>query len=105
MLRRKEGRETILFFVSEDADDQIEAAFKGECSILEVALEHNIDLSHSCEGSGTCGTCRVILLSPESDVESRNEIEAEMAADRCFAANERLACQLTAKRGLKVRIP
>lgn len=74
-------------------------------SVLELALRANIDLNHSCGGNGTCGTCRIKVISPNSSrLPSRNEIEKEMAEDRGFADDERLACQLLAFDQLKVRL-
>lgn len=70
-------------------------------SVLDLALKLKIEISHSCGGHGTCGTCRVFIDS--IPLAARNEIEAEMAADRQFADNERLSCQVEACAGLKIR--
>lgn len=64
-------------------------------SVLEVAIGHGIPLDHSCGGYGTCGTCRVHVVTNEvSCLGPRNEVEAEMAEERGFSHNERLACQI-----------
>lgn len=115
MLRKFKPLESVKFLLSDgetdgetggEADGEIaEAGFRGACSVLELALENAIELSHSCGGMGTCGTCRVILVDPPEDIEERNELELEMAQDRNFEKNERLACQLMARNGLKIRIP
>jgi 2Fe-2S ferredoxin len=82
------------------------ARFSGEVTVLEAALSGGVDLAHSCGGMGSCGTCRVIVLEPSScEIAPRNEIEQEMAEDRGFRAEERLACQIFACRDLKVQIP
>ncbi len=74
--------------------------FSGRTTVLELAHLHEIEISSSCGGMGSCGTCRVHvdadLLPP------RNEIENEMAADRGFAPAERLACQTLARNGMKI---
>lgn len=75
------------------------------CTVLEAALKNKIELDHSCGGMGTCGTCRVWIISSLEPLEPRNEIEIEMANDRGFAEDERLACQLAIVNGLKFRIP
>ena len=95
--KRMEPDEIILTLVDEQ---DVERPFHCEQTCIE--------LNHSCGGMGTCGTCRVrILSSLESlgPLEPRNEIEIEMANDRGFAENERLACQLAIVNGLKFRIP
>ena len=66
-----------------------------EDSLLELALKNDIGIAHSCGGMGTCGTCRVKIQSPLADIAERNAIEQEMATDRAFRPEERLACQLT----------
>lgn len=77
----------------------------GETCVLDVALGNEIELSHSCGGMGSCGTCRVVVESDLSVLEDRNEIELEIATDRGFQPEERLACQLIPRKGLIVRIP
>ncbi len=63
-------------------------------TVLEIAVENSVDISHSCGGMGSCGTCcvRLAVLGGVNPV--RNEIEQEMATDRGFEAEERLSCQI-----------
>ncbi len=68
---------------------------ESNASLLSLALKRDIPIIHSCGGHGTCGTCRVFIASNEDKLDERNEIEIEMALDRKFAFNERLACQTT----------
>jgi len=63
-----------------------------EKSLLEFIQNKKIDINHSCGGNGTCGTCRV-LVENHQNLPQRNSIEEEMANDRGFNDNERLACQ------------
>ncbi len=74
-------------------------------SLLELALANGIKLNHSCGGHGTCGTCRIFIRSDLEKLTSRNEIESEMAVERDFADNERLACQLSPGDELIVEVP
>ena len=64
-------------------------------SLLDIAVENSVDISHSCGGMGSCGTCRVFLSwePKEAAPNSPTEIEEEMRQDRGFIAGERLACQ------------
>lgn len=80
--------------------------FSKEESVLEVALRNSVDISHSCGGMGTCGTCRIVVEKPTADLlPERNEIEQDMAVARGFSPEERLSCQLAPIPGLVVRIP
>lgn len=76
-----------------------------EESILEAALRSGLEISHSCGGNGTCGTCRVWVREGLSSLPERNEVEQEMAADRGFQATERLCCQNQAVPGLVLEVP
>jgi 2Fe-2S ferredoxin len=74
-------------------------ATQGE-TILQAALNNRIEINHSCGGNGTCGTCRIFVQKGLDLLEKANEIEAEFAAERGFAENERLACQTLAVSGV-----
>lgn len=63
-------------------------------NLLEVCLKNKIPISHSCEGMASCGTCRVIITQGEEKLPERSDLEKEMAQDRKFNFQERLACQL-----------
>lgn len=64
-----------------------------DMTVLEALVRENIDIDHSCGGMGSCGTCRIFIVSGESNLSDRSDIELEMAQDRGFAVNERLSCQ------------
>lgn len=63
-------------------------------TVLDAALEAKINISHSCGGNGTCGTCLILIQKGLENCSPRNEIEREMAEDRGFGEHERLSCQL-----------
>lgn len=63
-------------------------------TLLDIAVENSVDLPHSCGGMGTCGTCRVRLEVQHGAAPERGDHEAEMAAERGFAPDERLSCQI-----------
>ena len=75
-----------------------------EKTVLDLALNNEIDIDHSCGGNGVCGTC-LIVASCDRPLAARNEIESEMAADRGFQLQERLACQIEPVDGLSVLVP
>lgn len=74
-------------------------------TLLEIAEFHRLGLAHSCGGMGSCGTCRVFVEGANEDVPAREGLEQEMADNRGFHDNERLACQLLAVPGLRFRAP
>lgn len=74
-------------------------------SVLELALAKKIQISHSCGGMGTCGTCRVFAEMSSGSLPERNSVEQEMAEQRNYARDERLACQLVPQDGLVIEIP
>ena len=74
-------------------------------TILDLAIYHELSLNHSCGGMGTCGTCRVVIESETLGLPARNEIEDEMAKERGFQPEERLACQTCVYSGMRIRIP
>jgi 2Fe-2S ferredoxin len=80
-------------------------SFSGHPSILEVAIENDIPLNHSCGGMGSCTTCRIFVVDGSEKLEARNEIENEHAQMRGFADNERLSCQTSAVEGIVCQIP
>ncbi len=63
-------------------------------TLLETAVENSVDISTSCGGMGTCGTCRVFLEVTNGLVPARNDIEKDVADEKNFAPNERLSCQI-----------
>ncbi|MBK9293622.1 MAG: (2Fe-2S)-binding protein [Oligoflexia bacterium] len=83
----------------------LSCSFEGAKSILEVALNNNIALNHSCGGMGSCTTCRVKVTKGLEKLKPPNEIEQEHIQAREFAKNERLSCQTDAVDGVEVEIP
>ena len=85
-------------------EKEIVIASHGE-TILEAILRKKIEINHSCGGMGTCGTCLVYIDNRVGELNPRNIVEAEMAAERGFADKERLACQTCPIDNLQVRKP
>lgn len=73
-------------------------------TILEALNKNKIPVDQSCEGSGSCGTCRVFIRSSRP-LPPRNEVETERASDLNFPEDERLACQTEAKSYYLVKLP
>jgi ferredoxin len=71
-------------------------------TVLDVLIQNQIPVSHSCGGMGTCTTCLVRIESHLSCLPPRTAAEGEMALMKNFSDNERLSCQLLAFDGLTV---
>lgn len=84
---------------------EIRVYISDEENILDLALKNGIEIDHSCEGMGSCTTCRVFVEGPIDLLNPRNEIEAERAEERGFQNNERLACQTKPIKDLIIKIP
>ncbi len=63
-------------------------------SILDVALNFNVDLDHACGGACACTTCHVVVRQGEELLSEMEDDEAEKldsAAD--LTLHSRLGCQ------------
>ncbi len=72
-------------------------------SLLEVCRRNDLPIATSCGGMGTCTTCRIRAVS--GPWPQRTPIEQEIADERGYSEQERLACQVPAAEGLVFEIP
>ncbi len=79
--------------LDQDQGEVIVKAGKGE-NLLEVALDHGINIEHACGGVCACSTCHVYinegadeLCEPQEDEEDRVEEAPGLQS------NSRLSCQ------------
>jgi 2Fe-2S ferredoxin len=113
---REHGPETVpVKFILEDPEsvagteqkEHVHKAGVGE-SLLELALEHGINIEHACGGVCACSTCHIYvekggdLLSDSSEAEE-DRVEEAPGLQR----NSRLSCQcIVEKEGeIVVRVP
>lgn len=78
---------------------------KGE-TLLDAALDHDIDLEHNCGGNCACTTCHVIIregMNHLSEMEEEEGDRLDTAADLTLAS--RLACQALVEGDCVVEIP
>jgi 2Fe-2S ferredoxin len=98
----------IVFEFEEKGKTPVEAEiFEGE-SILDVALDNEVNLHHNCGAVCGCSTCHVYIQEGEDlfpDMSDREEEYVDRARNPRF--NSRLACQckLTEEGNLRVLIP
>lgn len=76
-------------------------------SILDVALQNDIDIEHACEMSCACTTCHVVVREGFDSLEESDELEDDML-DKAWGLEpeSRLGCQAMVKdEDLVVEIP
>lgn len=76
-----------------------------EGSVLDIALNNQIDLQHACGGNCACTTCHVIVKQGEENLSEMEEDEE----DRIYMADSvtlhsRLGCQAVVKGDVTVEI-
>lgn len=81
----------------------VEASHRDE-SILQAALRSGVQIDHSCDGNGTCGTCLVTVEKGLELLGPRDFVEQEIADDRQLRDDERLCCQNRPQDGLILRV-
>jgi len=76
-------------------------------TILDVALENDIEIEHACEKSCACTTCHIVIREGFDDLEESDELEDDML-DKAWGLEpeSRLSCQaVLADTDLVVEIP
>jgi len=65
-----------------------------EGSLLDIALQHEVDIDHACGGVGACSTCHVVVdRGLESCNESSDDEEDQLDNAPGLEPESRLACQ------------
>jgi ferredoxin, 2Fe-2S len=82
---------------------------KSDQSLLEIALNHDIDLHHNCGGVCACSTCHVYIEEGEEFLEELSDKEEDFI-DRAVnpRLNSRLGCQCVLQAGdgeIEVTLP
>lgn len=75
-------------------------------SLLDIALNHGIQLEHACGGNCACTTCHVIVKNGDARLSEMDEDEADrldMAAG--LTLHSRLGCQSVVEGDVVVEIP
>lgn len=74
-------------------------------TILEAALNSDINHPHICGGHALCSSCRVRIAKGIENCMSRNEKEKYVATKLGFTPELRLACQTTIKGDISITKP
>jgi Na+-transporting NADH:ubiquinone oxidoreductase subunit F len=83
-------------------DEQKEIKVQGGSSLLTYLTSHNIKISSSCGGKGSCGYCKVRVLSGGGQLLPTEEIFMSREEKQ---KNMRLACQVKVKEDITIYIP
>jgi uncharacterized 2Fe-2S/4Fe-4S cluster protein (DUF4445 family) len=78
-------------------------AVSSDISLYEAARDSGIELSSACGGEGSCGQCRIAILSGETT--PPNFDEEFILSDLELQQGERLACCTYARSDLTIQIP
>lgn len=75
-------------------------------SILEIALEHDIELDHNCGGNCACTTCHVIVKDGMNNLSEAEDAENDMLDKAVgLTLTSRLGCQAHVHGDVVVEIP
>ena len=75
-------------------------------SILEIALEHEIELNHNCGGNCACTTCHVIIRNGMDNLSEAEDEENDMLDKAVgLTLTSRLGCQAHVYGDVVVEIP
>jgi 2Fe-2S ferredoxin len=91
---------------SEQTEWEMKAA-KGE-HLLEVAVEHGINIEHSCGGVCACSTCHIYIEEGLDSVSEPSEAEEDRVEEAPgLQVNSRLSCQchIEGEGPIVVRVP
>jgi ferredoxin len=69
-------------------------------TVLEAALQNGLHIQHTCNGQGTCGTCKVRVLGDEN--QPVTESEQKLLSEHEIKMGYRLACQVKCSENMEV---
>ena len=100
------GKHSVTFRFEDDASKIITVEVDGGDSVLDAALDNDINLNHNCGAVCACSTCHVYI---EKGMDSLPEIsdKEEDFIDRAInpQINSRLGCQCIVTADIEVTIP
>ncbi len=83
-------------------EDKQEFDVQGGNNLLSYLIDHNIDISSSCGGKGSCGYCKVKVAAGGGQILPTEEIFMSRQEKQ---EGMRLACQLKVKNDVEISIP
>ena len=86
-------------------DDGEKIVVEKGSSVLQAALDNNIDLENFCGGCCSCSTCRVEVIRGGGNLSKIQPDEADILGENRVANGDRLSCQAKITGEVHVRIP
>ena len=75
-------------------------------SLLDIALNHGLDLEHACGGNCACTTCHVIVKEGDDNLSEMDEDEDDKLDEAPgLTLHSRLGCQCVVTGDVVVEIP
>jgi ferredoxin len=76
-------------------DDDQETLVEGRQGqhLFELARSHNLPVQTACVGKGTCGLCRIKVVSGAESLSEYNDVEDKHMGNLYHLTKLRLACQ------------
>jgi len=75
-------------------------------SLLDIALNFELDLEHACGGNCACTTCHVVIKRGEENLSEMDDEEADRLDTAAgVTLHSRLGCQCVVKGDVVVEIP
>ncbi len=68
-------------------------------TIFEFGQKNNADIETACVGKGTCGLCRIKIVSGEENLSEQSPKELQHLGNVYFINKVRLACQTVVNGG------
>ena len=89
-----------LTFTFENGDSPVQISVSPEETLLEAARKANVAIDAPCSGNGSCGKCRVKLISGEVE-----GLQTSHISDEEYADGWRLSCCTYARSDVTVQVP
>lgn len=71
----------------------IDVKTSNSVTILDILNANKISINQSCGGSGTCGTCRIIVFQKSDFISPKSAYEIEVSQELNLLKDQRLSCQ------------
>lgn len=85
---------------------EVEAEAEEGASILDAALDADVEIDHNCGGNCACSTCHVIIEEGYDTLNPVTEDEQDMLDEAVgLTEKSRLACQCLLTQNVVVRVP
>jgi ferredoxin, 2Fe-2S len=72
----------------------IEVDLNPNKSVLNIALEHGIQIHSICKGVPSCAECRIKIVEGEHNINKPNKAELSLIGNSYYIDGRRLSCQV-----------